>query len=529
MSVDPVSLVAEGGVLAAIGGAISATFTATVTILSWIQSIAISIYILATIVTKTAYWFFSSIFTVVMATFQGATGNAVFLAEEFIDDNNHEFFVQKPILRERKEGSGIQAFFFEIGDKIAKIVSNLFVTAWALFTALPAILIIAVVIFVLSIIIIPFQPVIFVVLDRVYYFWCLYLNAIAYGLNQYEIFTQDIGPLINDAIDAFISIIRVIFSFVCAGPLTAITFAERCPIIDLTNTILNTTMGFFLEVIQKLWTLFITILIDLGNILCPDGLCARDFCLRITGFPTCFWTLENPELIFQFFYYLIFETLIGALYTFYLIYAFFSECCFIFVFAFGFIVRPFITKETFRLMNTFTRYLILVSSVKIPNVKSAEQLEGLKNFEVGVLNGIRVVSFGTSNTIGSVFSLTDSFYCNVFLGGRSCFIYKICTITPLVPRSLCDSAYDPARCSETCDFCYYKFFNRGAKTIIFDFAKERAIEAYQNSTRALPQDQWLPYIDDSGYFFSPCNLANNCCNPRYSLLSIFFTVLGSAP
>jgi hypothetical protein len=528
MSVDPASLVVEGGVLATLAGAVTSAITFAVTAFSYIQGFVIFALYATKFILQIFYSLFSAVFTVFLITFQGCFGNLFYNSEELMDQLKDEHYTEDPILRPRKEGSNTLNFLLDVGDRLRTIIGNFVTTIWALLTALPGNFVIGIVLFLISITIIPFSSLIFITIDRIYYFYCLYLNAIAYGLNQYETFSQDIGPLVNDAIDALFSIARVVFSFVCAGPVSSATFSERCPLIDLTNIILNTTIGFFLEVLEKLWTLFVTILVELGNILCPDGVCAKDLCLKITGHPTCFWSLENPAFIFQFFYYTVTETFFASVYTVYLFYAFFSECCYIFVYAFGFIIRPFITKETYKLMNTFTRYLVTVSSVKIPNIKSTDYLNDLKLFEISVLTGIRVVSYAISNTIGTSFSFADSLFCNVLLGGRHCAVWKVCSIIPGVTRTTCDALFDPGKCSDTCDYCYYKPFGLSIKSVIFDVARDQAIRAYKNST-SLPLEQRLPYIDDSGYFFTPCNLANNCCNPKYSILSLVFTVIGSAP
>jgi hypothetical protein len=518
---EPVSTITIGGIIAGIATGITTALGWLVTALFYIQAAAIFILYATKLILQFAYYLFYSVFGFFLLGVQGIFGNLFYDAEEVMDDLKNEYYVQDPVLAKRGNGLSVTATLEDIVGRLRTILGNLWMNVMVLFAILPGLFVIGISLFILSILVIPFTPLIFITIERSYYFFCLYTNAVAFGLNEALTFLETVAPLWNDGIKAILSILRVLFGWICSG--SGNVLSERCPVLYQIDVIFRTTIGFYADLATKSWDFLLTVLGEFGNFLCPNGQCAQELCLKITGNPTCLWSFDDPTFIFQFFLYLFLNLMILAFYSGLLIFAFFSECCFIFATTFALLIRRFITPETYRFINTATRFLIKVSTVVIPANENSQFLEGLKAFEVSVLIGIRVVAYAISNTLNTINSFTNSVFCNFFLGGSACWQWKACV--GLFARSICDPLYKPFDCTKTCDTCYYKPFGLDVKTPIFDVARDVAKSAYKNSTSTATP---LPYIDDSGYFFTSCDLLSGCCNTRYSITSLIFTILDRA-
>ncbi len=461
-----------------------------------------------------------------LVPWQGIVGWIFMDTEEFFEDMEADHFDDiVPIHERTASGFNPLLFLTWIFEEIREIVVDTIVYLTPLITAIPVIIILGLFLTVVVLIGWWLTPYAFIIASMAYTSFITTLFLIRTGMNWTLTFVSINAPVVNVYVNLFVNLAEILFSLICSGTPYTGDPAHDCPLLYAFYVFFVTEWEMYWALIQSMWALVVQMWNDIGNSLCPNGNCDTSLCQRYLGIPSCTWGFNFAVHMFT----SIFTQLATV---------FFYAMTILFFFGVT-VLTTTITKLSFLVsaLVTGTESQTIQDAASafgaatgtLDNLQVPANFQGLKDLFVAFKNMIGVVEDIFVEIVQTISGIVDSIFCYIFRAPIDCGLAKMCysifydISVPLFPglppsklnpviqiplrSQICQGFLNinPYSCPYKCDYCPVQFFGIPVPSEPF-FTYANQIHMGNKNAK---------------YGYIPCDVKSGCCNPGYTLLSLF--------
>lgn len=493
------------GTIAEIGGAIATLGT----VLSALQGIAITLYVIiritVTVTVNIGYSFFILIYTTFYYIFNFWFIYAQYYVRNYFEE---EFGINQTIKEQTRTKTSLSLFFKVVALQIKDYLLEMFQMFMAIGIAFSWVVAFTIVWFIFLAFVYILQVPIFVAIDYTWTFLYYSFEFTASFLNTIFAFAVTIQPAWNEFVDIIMEFLKSVFKIFCPNELT-LNLEVDCPIFYTLIIFVKTSGDYSIKLIEYTFDLIKVLLISVGDIICPNGQCPIDICKLVLGndISLCYWKLEDPRFIIRFIGIVTFEVLTFIFFGFILIFFFVVDVFVLIAGSFALFVGTVIPNSVSSFFSNTTSRIV---GLTVPPF-----LEPLKQLLVAIYVILDRITFFTTQIASTILSFIDILFCWIFRQVKNCFINKICTLilSGIVLEVakifrfdlfdiICVKALAPneAECRAVCESCEFLAF--GLKFV---------------SPLWYSTNKFYRGFETAGYVYGPSSLVNGCINRRTSI------------